>query len=45
MNILHTVGCAVALLVASCAAIPCASIGFTGFAALLGAVAVVAVIH
>lgn len=49
MNILHAVGCAVTLAIASCAAIPvgtlCASLGFTGFAALLGAAAVVAVIH
>lgn len=49
MNILHAVGCVCALAIASCAAIPvgtlCASLGFIGFAALLGAVAVVAVIH
>lgn len=48
MNILHAVGCVAALLVASCAAVSvstCVSIGFTGFAALVGAVAVIAIIQ
>lgn len=49
MNILHAVGCALALTIASCAAIPigalCSSVGFTGVAALAGAVAVIAVIQ
>lgn len=49
MNILHAVGCALALTIASCAAIPigslCISMGFTGVAALAGAVAVLAVIQ
>lgn len=49
MNILHAVGCAVALTIASCAALPlgalCASVGFTGFAALAGAAAIVAIIQ
>lgn len=49
MNILHAAGCALALTIASCTAIPigalCASIGFTGFAALAGAAAVVAIIQ
>jgi hypothetical protein len=49
MNILHAVGCIAAAVVASAAAIPigaiCASLGFTGFAALFGAVVVVSIIQ
>ncbi len=49
MDILHAIGCACALGLATCAAIPigalCASIGFTGFAALVGAAAVIAVVQ
>lgn len=49
MDILHAVGCAVALGLATCAAIPvgalCSTIGLTGLAALAGAAAVVAIIQ
>lgn len=49
MDILHAIGCACALGLATVCAIPvgslCASIGFTGVAALVGAAAVVAIIQ
>jgi hypothetical protein len=49
MNILNAIGCAVTLAVVGCVAVPigalCSSIGFTGVAALVGAIAVVSIIQ
>lgn len=49
MNILHAVGCGLALTIASCAAVPigalCSGIGLTGVAALVGALAVIAIVQ